>query len=82
MTLATALKDKTQSGGVLIKANGGAMQYGTAYCNGSDIFLTAGITFQNESNEEDVEQKIRSEDFKRNSNIYCEWFRGPGIREM
>ena len=55
MTLATRLKDKTDSGGVLIKYAGGEDQFGTAKTNGNDIFLTAGITFQNETNEEDVD---------------------------
>ena len=55
MALATRLAAKSDSGSCLIKYNGGAMQYGTAYTNGTDIFLTAGITFQNESNEEDCD---------------------------
>ena len=55
MTLATRLSAKTNSGGVLIRYAGGEDQFGTAKCNGSDIFLTAGITFQSETNEEDVD---------------------------
>ena len=55
MTLATRLAAKTQSGSVLIRYAGGEDQYGTAKCNGADIFLTAGITFENEAAEEDVD---------------------------
>ena len=55
MALATRLENKTQSGNVLIRWAGGEDQFGTAKINGSDIFLTAGITFQNEAAEEDVD---------------------------
>lgn len=55
MTLATRLAAKTDSGSVLIRYAGGEDQFGTAKCNGADIFLTAGITFQNEANAEDVD---------------------------
>jgi hypothetical protein len=54
MTLNTSLANKAK-GGIIVKGEGGAMQFGTAKCNGSDIFLTAAITFQNETNEEDVD---------------------------
>jgi hypothetical protein len=55
MALATRLSAKTESGGVLIRYAGGEDQFGTAKTNGADIFLTAGITFQNEAADEDVD---------------------------
>jgi len=49
MTLSVRLRNKTDSGGVLIKANGGNDQYKTVQANGGDLFLTAAVTRQNES---------------------------------
>ena len=55
MALATRLAAKTQSGNVLIRWAGGEDQFGTAKTSGSDTFLTAGVTFQNEVPEEDID---------------------------
>lgn len=55
MTLSVPLKTYIQTGGVLISYGGGQSQFFTAYCNGSDIFITAAITFQGETNVYDVD---------------------------
>jgi hypothetical protein len=54
MTLAASLAN-TAKGGIIVSGGGGQSQYGTAQCNGADIFLTAAITFQNETNKYDVD---------------------------
>lgn len=55
MTLATRLAAKTDSGSVLIRYAGGEDQFGTAKTSTATIFLTAGITFQGEAADEDVD---------------------------
>ena len=55
MTLSVALKTVAEGGSVLISYGGGQSQFFTACCNGSDIFLTAAITFQNETNTYDID---------------------------
>ena len=55
MTLSSSLEAVSDSNGVLIKYGGGQSQFFTAKCNGDDIFLTAAITFQGETNPEDVD---------------------------
>lgn len=54
MTLASPLKTVSQSGSVLIRYGGGVSQFFTAKING-DVFLTAAITYQGETNVEDVD---------------------------
>lgn len=53
MTLNASLKSITNQ--VLITWGGGQSQFFTCKANGSDIFLTAAITFQAETNKEDVD---------------------------
>ena len=55
MTLSSSLDTESDSNGVLIQYGGGQMQFFTAQCNGSDIFLTAAITFQGETNKYDID---------------------------
>ena len=55
MTLGTALKTAVEGAGILIIYGGGQSQYFTAKCNGDNIFLTAAITFQGETNREDID---------------------------
>lgn len=55
MTLASSLESVSDSNGVLIKYGGGVSQFFTAKCNGSDIFLTAAVTFQSETATEDID---------------------------
>lgn len=55
MTLSSPLKTVSEGAGVLIRYGGGVSQFFTCKCNGSDIFLTAAITFQSETNTEDVD---------------------------
>jgi hypothetical protein len=55
MTLSSGLDTVTESGGVLIKYGGGQSQFQVAQCNGSDIFLTAAVTYQNETNRYDID---------------------------
>lgn len=55
MTLSSPLKTVSQSGWVLIRYGGGVSQFFPAKCNGTDIFLTAAITFQSETNKEDID---------------------------
>ena len=50
MTLSSSLETVSDSNGVLIKYGGGVSQFFTACCNGTDIFLTAAVTFQSETN--------------------------------
>ena len=61
MTLSSPLKTVSQSGGVLIRYGGGVSQFSPAKCNGSDIFLTAAITFQSETNKEDIDLAASTE---------------------
>ena len=55
MTLSSRLEAVSDSNGVLIKYGGGVSQFFTAKTNGNDIFLTAAITFQSETNKEDID---------------------------
>ena len=55
MTLASSLEAESDSNGVLIKFGSAKSSYFTAKCNGADIFLTAAITFQSETNKEDID---------------------------
>lgn len=55
MTLGTPLKTAIQGAGILLIFNGGQSQYFTAKCNDDDIFLTAAVTFQGETNREDID---------------------------
>lgn len=55
MTLSSALETVAVNHDVLIKFGGGPSQFFPALCNGSDIFMTAAITFQNETNKWDVD---------------------------
>ena len=52
MTLASPLKNVTDSNGLIYK--GGSGRTATVKANGDDIFLGAGVTYQGETNEEDV----------------------------
>ena len=53
MTLSSPFKDVTDSNGVILK--GGDGRTVTVKANGSDLFLGAGVSYQNETNEEDVD---------------------------
>ena len=55
MTLASSLETVSDSNGVLIKYSTSKSSYLTAQCNGADIFLTAAVTFQSETNTQDVD---------------------------
>lgn len=55
MTLSSSLETESDSNGVLIKFGSAKSSYFTALTNGADIFLTAAITFQNETNTEDID---------------------------
>jgi hypothetical protein len=55
MTLSSSLEAESDSNGVLIKFGSAKSSYFTALTNGSDIFLTAAVTFQNETNPEDID---------------------------
>ena len=55
MTLASSLDTESDSNGVLIKFGSAKSSYFTALCNGIDIFLTAAVTFQSETNKYDID---------------------------
>ena len=55
MTLSSPLKDVIESGSILILYGGGNSQFGTAQCHGTDIFLSAAITYQGETKVYDVD---------------------------
>ena len=55
MTLSSPLKTVCQAGQIIVRGGGGMSQHFVAKCNGSDIFITAAITFQSETNKEDID---------------------------
>jgi hypothetical protein len=57
MTLSVSLKNTVigEGGGILVRYNDAPSQYDWGYANGADIFLTAAITRQSETNEEDLD---------------------------
>lgn len=55
MTLSSSLEAVSDSNGVLIKYSTSKSSYFTALTNGDDIFLTAAVTFQGETNTEDID---------------------------
>lgn len=55
MTLSSPLKTVCKSGSIIVRGSGAPSQYFPALTNGTDIFITAAITFQSETNKEDVD---------------------------
>jgi len=55
MTLSVSIANTSNFNSVLIRYGGGVSQFFPAKCNGDDIFLTAAITFQSETNKEDID---------------------------
>lgn len=55
MTLSVVLKTAVETNDILIRYGGGVSQFFTILTNGSDIFLTAAVTFQSETNTDDVD---------------------------
>lgn len=55
MTLGTSLANSVEGAGILISYGGGQSQFFVAKCNDTGIFLTAAVTFQGETNKEDID---------------------------